>query len=121
MSDDDLVIDPAAIGRLREWGGDKLVRQMIRLYLENAQVRLDQIQAGLSGAEPLERTQQGAHSLKSSAANVGARRVNHLAAQLEASAGDGDGEASAALRDQLLPVLDEAKHALETLVEGLPE
>jgi HPt (histidine-containing phosphotransfer) domain-containing protein len=118
---DDLVIDTAAIERLREWGGDKLVRQMIRLYLENATVRMGQIEDGLATGGDLERTEQGAHSLKSSAANVGAVRVNRLAAELETRAGEQDREQATGLRDRLGPALAEAERALTALAEGLPQ
>lgn len=115
----DSVIDPAAIDRLREWGGDKLVRQMIRLYMENARVRLGQVDEGLAPGGDLQVAEQGAHSLKSSAANVGAREVNRLAAELEASSGGGDASAAAALRDRLQAAVDEADLALEALVAEL--
>lgn len=114
------VIDPAAIDRLREWGGDKLVREMIRLYLENASVRLGQIDEGLTEGGDIARTQQGAHSLKSSSANVGATRVNGLAARMEDQASSGDREGPHGLRPLLASALTEAEEALRTLVEELP-
>jgi HPt (histidine-containing phosphotransfer) domain-containing protein len=119
MMSDDLVIDAAAIERLREWGGDKLVRQMIRLYLENAAVRLGQIDEGLAAGGDLERTEQGAHSLKSSAANVGAVRVRRLAAELEARAEERDLEQATGLRERLQLALTEAEEALTALAQGL--
>lgn len=117
----DTVIDPAAIDRLREWGGDKLVRQMIRLYMENARVRLGQIDEGLAPGGDIATTEQGAHSLKSSAANVGATRVNRLAAELEDLSGNGDASAAEPLRERLRTAVDEADVALEALVRELPE
>ncbi len=119
MSDStvEAVIDPAAIERLREWGGEKLIREMIRLYLENASARLGQIDEGLAPDGALERTQQGAHSLKSSALNVGARRVNHFAAQMEARAGEGDRKGCEELREPLGSALDEAREALTRIRE----
>jgi HPt (histidine-containing phosphotransfer) domain-containing protein len=117
----DSVIDPAAIDRLREWGGDKLVRQMIRLYMENAQVRLGQIEEGLAPGGDLGRTEQGAHSLKSSAANVGASSVNRLAAELEDVSTNGDASSAAELRDRLRLAVVEADEALHALVRELPE
>lgn len=119
MSDStvETVVDPAAIERLREWGGDKLISEMIRLYLENAAARLEQIDEGLAPDGPLERTQQGAHSLKSSALNVGARRVNHYAARMEALAAEGDRAGCAALRDPLGSALDTARDALTRIRE----
>jgi HPt (histidine-containing phosphotransfer) domain-containing protein len=120
MSDSiETVIDPAAIDRLREWGGDKLVREMIRLYLENAATRLGQIDEGLAPGGTLARTQQGAHSLKSSALNVGAHHVSRLAAEMEPLAGSGDHLATAALREPLGQALEEARTALTRIVEEL--
>ena len=44
-------IDPAALDRLKEWGGDKLVGQMVRLFLENSGTRMDQIRGGASSGD----------------------------------------------------------------------
>ena len=76
------VLDPAAVVRLQRLGGDKLLRQMIRLYLENSHERLAQIETGLADGGDLDQARRGAHSLKSSAANVGAVRVSEAAAEL---------------------------------------
>ena len=37
------VIDLQALARLKEWGGDKLAGQMVRLFLKNSGTRMDQI------------------------------------------------------------------------------
>jgi HPt (histidine-containing phosphotransfer) domain-containing protein len=118
MSEDSTIND-AAIARLQEWGGDKLVREMVRLYLENVVARLEQIDQGL-GEGPLEHTKLGAHSLKSSALNVGAGRVGNLAAELEALAGAGDREGATELRPSLGEALDDARAALLRIVAELP-
>ncbi|MEQ9397844.1 MAG: Hpt domain-containing protein [Longimicrobiales bacterium] len=95
-------LDPAALERLREWGGDKLVGQMIRLFLENSQERMTQIRAGVDG--DLDEAERGAHSLKSSAANVGAQSVRTIAAEMERVCGEQDAEAFLVL----VPPLEEA-------------
>jgi len=82
-------IDPEALERLREWGGEKLVGQMIRLFIANAGQRLDQIRVGVRDAL-IREAEMGAHSLKSSAANLGAEQVRVLAAAIELAAADGD-------------------------------
>ena len=64
-------LNPAALERLRKWGGDKLAAQMVRLFLDNSGGRMDQIRGGVAAEDPDE-AEKGAHSLKSSAANVGA-------------------------------------------------
>lgn len=117
---DDTLIDAAAIRRLQEWGGDKLVREMIRLYLENAAARLDQIDEGLVEGGDLEHAGRAAHSLKSSALNVGAGRVSRLAAEMERHALGGERDETAALRPSLARELDEARTALTRLVQELP-
>ena len=37
---------PKALERLKEWGGDKLAGQMVRLFLKNSGVRMDQLEDG---------------------------------------------------------------------------
>jgi HPt (histidine-containing phosphotransfer) domain-containing protein len=117
MSDTD-ILDQSALDRLQEWGGDKLLGQMIRLFLENAPARMAQIRSGVEGAGVAE-AEKGAHSLKSSAANVGATSVRTLAADLERAASGGDAHSV----EQLLPPLEaafaEAISALQTVEKGL--
>jgi len=82
---DSEIIDPQALDRLREWGGDKLAGQMVRLFLKNSGTRMDQIRTGVDGGD-LEEAERGAHSLKSSAANIGAELLRTLATRLESAA-----------------------------------
>ena len=119
MSAPDPVLDPAAVVRLQRLGGDKLVVQMIRLYLENAGERLGQIDAGLGNDADLDETRRGAHSLRSSAANVGALRVSALAGELESVAEAGDREAARRLRDPLADALAAARSRLDAVREEL--
>ena len=77
------VIDPQAQVRLQEWGGPKLLTQMIKLFLENAPVRIEQVRKGALDAGAMKEAERGAHSLKSSAANVGAVTVSKISAELE--------------------------------------
>jgi len=75
-------IDPEALDRLRDWGGDRLLSQMIRLFLESTPERVRQITEGLEKGE-IELVERGSHSLKSSAANLGAERLRELSAEVE--------------------------------------
>jgi HPt (histidine-containing phosphotransfer) domain-containing protein len=113
-------LDPAALERLSEWGGEKLVGQMIKLFLDNSPARMDQIRAGVASGDPAE-SEKGSHSLKSSAANVGAQQVRDLSTKMEAAAVAGDAEAVS----QILPGLEEAYSqaiaALEDVVKGNTE
>ena len=73
-----------ALERLKEWGGDKLAAQMVRLFLKNSGVRMDQIRKGVT-EEDHDEAERGAHSLKSSAANVGAESLRALATAIESA------------------------------------
>ena len=102
-------IDPQAQARLQEWGGPKLLTQMVRLFLENAPVRLEQVRKGLAEGS-LKDAERGVHSLKSSAANVGAVQLSKLAAHMENLAAGGDSAGVA----QSLPGLEAAWAAAQT-------
>lgn len=110
-------IDPQALDRLREWGGDKLLTQMIRLFLENSLTRMEQIREGTNGAD-VAQAERGAHSLKSSAANVGAEKVRNLAAEMERLATAEDREALAAILPELETAYAQARAELEVIVQG---
>lgn len=112
------VIDPGAIQRLRKWGGVGLPRRMIEIFLMHSAERIVQIRDGIE-AKDAAAAETGAHSLKSSAGNVGASRLQALcqAAEMLAEAGDFGGlkglvgEIESAHRD--------AKEELERILEGM--
>ena len=116
-----MVVDQAALARLQAIGGDKLVVQMIRLYAENAAERLRQIDEGLAPGGSLEQAGSAAHSLKSSAANVGAVRVNGISAAMEKAAAQGDSAAVRDLRGALARSMAEAGARLEELAREYAE
>lgn len=103
---DSQTIDPQALDRLREWGGQKLVGQMVRLFLENSGMRMDQIRTGTENADMPE-AERGAHSLKSSAANVGAELLRTLSTRIETAALEEKPEEA----KRLLPELEVAYEA----------
>ncbi len=117
---DPQVIDPQALERLKEWGGEKLAGQMVRLFLKNSGTRMDQIRAGVAGDDPAE-TERGAHSLKSSAANIGAESLRTLATRIESAALDED----LARMKEILPELDTAYSAvmseLKSIEKAMPK
>lgn len=100
---EDPVVDDAAIDRLTRIGGADFVVEMIDLFLENAPGRLQAARKALASGDH-GALYQAAHSLKSTSANVGARRLQTLAAQLEEQARS---EQAAGL-DGLLAALEEA-------------
>ena len=117
---DSQVLDSAALDRLRQWGGDKLLDQMVKLFLENAGARMDEIRGGLRDRDT-GLTEKGSHSLKSSAANVGAESVRQLSAEIENASSGGDLETIESLMSDLEAAFAQACDALETVRGGLKE
>jgi HPt (histidine-containing phosphotransfer) domain-containing protein len=117
---DSAIIDPQALDRLREWGGEKLAGQMVRLFLKNTGGRMDQIRAGVAHGD-LEKAERGAHSLKSSAANIGAEVLRTLATRLERAALDSNLEDARTLLPELEAAYADAMRELEALERSLVE
>lgn len=116
---DSQVIDPQALERLKEWGGDKLAAQMVRLFLKNSGTRMEQIRTGANEANPDE-TERGAHSLKSSAANIGAEHLRTLATRIESAALDQDIDGMRMLLPDVEVAYQEAMSELKTIEQGFP-
>jgi len=112
------IIDPKAIERLREWGGTELPKKMIDIFLSHSPERIDQIREGLSAAT-IRAAERGAHSLKSSAGNVGAVRLQRLSEKAESLAESGDltglVESFPALEVAFGEACDELKRLLEEM------
>ena len=79
-------LDPTAAGRLRRLGGDDLVRRMGEMFLALGEERLAAARSGLAGGD-LDALERAAHSLKSSAGNLGATALADRASRLEQPAG----------------------------------
>jgi HPt (histidine-containing phosphotransfer) domain-containing protein len=92
--------DPAALDRLRRFGGDKLLGDMITLFLEAMPVRLAAARSGFvrSDAPAVEHE---LHALKSSAAQLGALRLHRLTQEGERLARAGTLDGLAELLDAL--------------------
>ncbi len=114
------VIDPQAIERLKEWGGEKLAGQMVRLFLKNSGTRMDQIRTGIAEAD-VEEAERGAHSLKSSAANIGGEHLRTLATKIEAAALANDVEGMRQLGPELEAAYSAVMDALATLEKEMPD
>jgi two-component system sensor histidine kinase/response regulator len=109
-------VDPDGPTRLEGWGGRKLVQQMIRLFLEHSPERMAQIREGVrtDTADPALR---GAHSLKSTSANLGAMKLSALARVAEEAAEDGNVERVRTLLPELESVYTASCEALAA-IEG---
>jgi HPt (histidine-containing phosphotransfer) domain-containing protein len=69
--------DPAALDRLKRFGGAKLLDEMISLFLEAAPERIAAARAGTHAGDAAA-TELAFHSLKSSSAQLGAMRMQRL-------------------------------------------
>jgi CheY-like chemotaxis protein/HPt (histidine-containing phosphotransfer) domain-containing protein len=94
--------DPEALDRtiinglmeLREPGQPDPLRELIELFLKDAQPRLQQMEAAASAGD-LPKLAAATHTLKGSASNLGARRLAAFCATLEKQSKAGDARQSA--------------------------
>lgn len=107
-------LEPQALARLRDWGGEELLGKMVDLFLANTPHRMDQIREGITRSRP-ELVERGAHSLKSTALNLGAQSLGEMAARFEDRAVAGE---SGALEDRL-PELEETYEMARRAIEAL--
>jgi HPt (histidine-containing phosphotransfer) domain-containing protein len=75
-------IDPQALERLRRIGGDALLSNIVALFTSHAEPALREAASGLELGN-FDSVQRIAHALKSSAGNIGAQQVQHLAGRIE--------------------------------------
>jgi HPt (histidine-containing phosphotransfer) domain-containing protein len=109
-------LDRSALDRLVRLGGAKLLRQMIDLYLQHGPERLDAVREGVLHRDAT-RIERAAHTLKSSAGNLGAQKLQHTADALEAMAAGGVIDADMAQR--LYASYDESAALLRQALEEL--
>jgi HPt (histidine-containing phosphotransfer) domain-containing protein len=111
---EDPVLDPAAQERLRRLGGPRLLRQMAGLYLEHGPDRVRALREG-AASDDAGQVERSAHTLKSSAGNLGALRVQRAAEVLEASAVAGVVDDAAV--ERLVDEYDRSAAALRSMLE----
>ena len=104
--------DPAAIERLLKLGGPKFTLDMIDLFDSYGAKKVAEARSAQQMGK-LTALADAAHPLKSSAGNVGAVRVQELAAQLESSARESKAELAGAELDELERACAEARLFLE--------
>lgn len=107
----DDAIDPAAIDRLDRLGGDELVGKMAALFVELGPERMAAATEGLEAGD-LDAVERAAHSLKSSAGNVGAVELGEAAGRLERLAEEKRAEAIPAALETMERALERAIVAL---------
>jgi HPt (histidine-containing phosphotransfer) domain-containing protein len=105
--------DPQTLVRLRQLGGDSLIRKLVAVFGEYTHDRvMDAVASGLSGDHAT--LARAAHAVKSSAGNVGALRLLGVASALEQAARAGDTAAIAALVSDLHTAFVAAREYLAT-------
>lgn len=91
-------IDMLTLERLRKLGGDELLTSMVLLFISHADSAIRSAADGVAAGD-FEALRKAAHSLKSSAGNVGARRLQGLADQMEGMAERKSGEFGCLMAD----------------------
>ena len=109
MADSEPILDQTGSDRIRRVGGDALWHRMVEMFLANAPARM----AGLDDTADLKAVEQAAHSLKSSAGNLGATRLQYMAERIELAALAGDLDACVALCADVRVVYEDTRAALE--------
>lgn len=101
-----------AVEMLRRVGGDRLLGKMAQMFKSNAPARLEAARTAVRSLQAQEFS-RAMHSLKSSAGQIGARRLQALCAELEAT------PLSEETRESILLTLDQAVRELNDAVEWL--
>ena len=93
---------------------------MVRLFLKNSGTRMDQIRQGAQ-ARDVEESERGAHSLKSSAANIGPRSCAPSRRRSRAQALEKDVETVRRILPELETAYSDAMAELSTIEQGIAE
>jgi HPt (histidine-containing phosphotransfer) domain-containing protein len=80
-----MLVDDEALGRIRAIGGDSLVDQMVELFVVDVPARLERLRCALA-ADDRTAVARAAHSIRGSAATLGALTVAQLCTSLELAA-----------------------------------
>ena len=105
-------LEGAALERLTRIGGQEFLLEMIELFLEHAPERLAAARAAFEAGD-FPSVYRAAHSLKSTAGNLGARGLQGAAERAEARASAEDGPAVAPLLDEMERRYEEIRVELE--------
>lgn len=106
-------VDPSALDAVLRVGGVALLERLVEVAEGNVRQRLDQVDAALGAVPPdHEGAERAAHSVKSSAAYVGAEALRAHAAAMETDAREGR-------VDGLADRVREARELLELVLPAL--
>lgn len=111
MGDDD-VVEGAALQRLLRIGGQDFLLEMIDLFLEHAPERIRAASEAVATGDD-QGLYRASHSLKSTAANLGARALQRIAEQVEGRAAAKDTAAIGPLLDEMAAHYEDVRQRLE--------
>ncbi len=111
-----MTIDRAALVRLEEMTGDRaFVQELLEEFIDDVRARVAELTAADATAPDRELIRRHAHTLKSSAANVGATSLSARSRALEAAADVADAATMTDLIDAVAAAATDAVRALEDL------
>ena len=113
-------IDNQAIQRLRKLGGDTFVVELIDTFLQHVSQKMEEALTGEREGNP-ETIERAVHSIKSSAGNLGAQKLQDLAAQIEELAEDKQSKPIHPLMRELEEAFGRVKPLLEDIKKGAGE
>lgn len=106
------VIDDAALERLLRIGGQEFLIEMIDLFLQHAPERIRAAREALAGGDH-KALYRAAHSLKSTAGNLGARGLQRVAERVESKAAEMDVETIPPLLEEMARRYEDVRDRLE--------
>ena len=107
------VLEEAALDRLLRIGGQEFLLEMIDLFLENAPLRLRAAGEALENGD-IQGVYRAAHSLKSTAGNMGARALQEASERAEERAAEKDLETIPPLLDRMTECFEQVRLRLES-------
>jgi HPt (histidine-containing phosphotransfer) domain-containing protein len=114
----DAPLDPAALERLRQLGGERFLKEMIAIFLDFVPRKIAQALEG-QRAHCLVDIEKGAHAIRSSAGNLGARKLERLATEIERLAKGHQPEPLPALLNELQMEFTRIRTTLEEHQQSL--
>ncbi len=84
------VLNPTILEKIRQLGGEELLRRLVHCFFAYAPERFSKLQNAIQQND-MEKVEFFAHSLKSSAGNIGAFHLLSLLNEIEIAAGNKNG------------------------------
>jgi HPt (histidine-containing phosphotransfer) domain-containing protein len=113
-----VILDPAIIAELRSLDpapGDGLLRELMAIFVHDTPPRLTEMERSLNGGDAVA-FGRAAHSIKGSAANLGARELHRAADEAERCARSGNLADGRARLDEIRAEFTRAREALGVMV-----